>query len=58
MKILDRFPENSHPAIVYPAAVLKASTNPDAKAFLAYLQQVKAADVFRTAGFTVLAKIN
>ncbi|MCE6074877.1 molybdate ABC transporter substrate-binding protein [Agrobacterium vitis] len=58
VKILDRFPENSHPAIVYPAGVLKASTNPDAKAFLAYLQQGKASKVFRTAGFTVLTKIN
>jgi len=58
VRILDRFPETSHPPIVYPAAVLKSSANPQAKAFLAYLQAPKASEVFKAAGFTVLAKSN
>lgn len=58
VKIVDRFPETSHPPIVYPAAVLKSSTSPQAKSFLAYLKTAKAADVFKAAGFTVLAKSN
>ncbi|WP_321379473.1 molybdate ABC transporter substrate-binding protein [Rhizobium sp.] len=56
VKIVDRFPEDSHPAIVYPAALVKASKNPDAKAFLTYLQSGKSAQVFTDAGFTVLGK--
>jgi molybdate transport system substrate-binding protein len=56
VKIVDRFPEDSHPAIIYPAALVKASKNPDAKAFLSYLQSAKSAQVFAGAGFTVLGK--
>jgi len=55
VRILDRFPENSHPAIIYPAALLAASTNPDAGAFLSYLTSSKARSIFEAAGFTVLA---
>lgn len=56
VKIVDHFPQDSHPAIIYPAALVKASKNPDAKAFLDYLQTRKAAQVFVDAGFTVLGK--
>lgn len=58
VKILDRFPEESHPAIVYPAAVTTDSKNPEAAALLAYLQGGKAHAIFTAAGFTVLAKTN
>lgn len=58
VKIVDRFPESSHPAIVYPAALLKDSKNADAKAFLDYLQGARAQEIFTAAGFTVLAKTN
>ena len=59
VKVVDRFPESSHPAIVYPAAVLKEAKNADdAAAFLAYLQGAKAHQIFTDAGFTVLAKTN
>jgi molybdate transport system substrate-binding protein len=59
VKVVDRFPESSHPAIVYPAAVLKEAKNADdAAAFLAYLQGAKAHAIFTAAGFTVLAKTN
>jgi molybdate transport system substrate-binding protein len=56
VKIVDRFPQDSHPAIIYPAAVTKVSKNPEAKAFLTYLQSEKAAQIFTAAGFTVLGK--
>lgn len=58
VKILDRFPEASHPAIVYPAALTTDSANAEAAAFLAYLQGAKAHAIFTDAGFTVLAKTN
>jgi molybdate transport system substrate-binding protein len=56
VKIVDRFPQDSHPPIIYPADVVKTSKNPDAEAFMAYLQSAKAAQIFTAAGFTVLGK--
>lgn len=45
-------PEDSHSPIVYPAAVLKSSKNPDAaKAFLEFLAGPKARAVFERYGF-------
>ena len=38
VKILGTFPENTHPPIIYPIALTKESTNPDAQAFLNYLR--------------------
>ncbi|MCM2402946.1 molybdate ABC transporter substrate-binding protein [Rhizobium sp. S153] len=58
VKVVDRFPEDSHPEIVYPAALLKESKNADAKAFLEYLHGAKAQEIFTAAGFTVLSKTN
>jgi molybdate transport system substrate-binding protein len=49
------FPEDSHPPIVYPGAVIDESTHPEASAFLDYLSSPGAADVFRAQGFTILA---
>ncbi|MGV8840279.1 MAG: molybdate ABC transporter substrate-binding protein [Bauldia sp.] len=49
------FPEETHPPIVYPAAVLAGNANPDAIAFLEYLRSVTAQCVFLAQGFTVLA---
>jgi molybdate transport system substrate-binding protein len=54
VKIVDTFPADSHPAIVYPAAQLKGSKSPDAAAFLAYLGTAKATAAFEKQGFTVL----
>ncbi len=58
VKVVDRFPEESHPEIVYPAALVKESKNADAKAFLEYLHGEKARAIFTAAGFTVLSKTN
>ncbi len=45
-------PPNSHDPIVYPAAVLKNSKEPDAaKAFLAFLETPHALEIFKTYGF-------
>ena len=48
------FPEDSHPPIVYPAAVIISSKNPDAEAFVTYLSSPKAQEIFTAQGFTIL----
>jgi molybdate transport system substrate-binding protein len=58
VKIVDRFPEASHPAIVYPAALTSDGKNPRAAEFLAYLQGADAHAIFTAAGFSVLARTN
>jgi molybdate transport system substrate-binding protein len=52
--IIGTFPENSHPAIVYPVARLAGTTHPDADRFLAYLKSPEARPAFEAQGFTVL----
>ena len=52
VKTLGRFPENSHPPIVYPAATLTASTSPETRAFLDYLRTPQATARFQEHGFS------
>jgi molybdate transport system substrate-binding protein len=54
VKIIDAFPANTHPAIVYPIAMSASSANPDAAAFLAYLKSAKARPMFEKQGFTMI----
>jgi molybdate transport system substrate-binding protein len=54
VKVAGNFPENTHPPIIYPIALTATSTNPDAAAFLAYLESPKARPLFEKQGFTVL----
>ena len=54
VRVLDTFPEDTHPPIVYPAALVAASSNPDVAAFLDYLKSAAAQTVFEKLGFTVL----
>jgi molybdate transport system substrate-binding protein len=54
VRIVGAFPTGSHPPIVYPAALLATSTNPDAEAFVAYLKSPAARPFFEKQGFTVL----
>jgi molybdate transport system substrate-binding protein len=54
VRIVGLFPDGTHPKIVYPAAVVAASKNPDAARFLAYMSSPPAAAIFRKYGFTVL----
>lgn len=52
VRIVDTFPATSHPAIVYPAALVAPAT-PAAERVLAFLRTPVAASVFRRAGFAV-----
>ena len=52
--VVDAFPADSHPPILYPFAVTAVSSNPDAAAFLAYLSSQTAKRVFEAEGFQVL----
>ena len=55
VKVVATASADSHKAIVYPAAVIKASKNADAaKAFNAYLSSDAAKQVFKKYGFTTL----
>ena len=54
VKVLATFPADSHPPIVYPVAVTKDATNPDAAAFLTFLRGPEAKAAFEKQGFTVL----
>ena len=50
LRIAGVFPENSHPPIVYPAALTKTAS-PGAKAFLDFLSSAQARAIFEKAGF-------
>lgn len=52
--VIGTFPEDSHKPIVYPAATLASSTQPEAQALLDALSSEAAAAVFTAQGFTVL----
>ncbi len=54
VRIVGLFPDVTHPAIVYPAALLAASVGPQGAAFLAFLEGPRAAAIFRKYGFIVL----
>ena len=54
VRIVGLFPDSSHPPIVYPGAVVTASTNPDAAKFLGFLRSAEASAIFRKYGFIVL----
>ncbi|MGE0024042.1 MAG: molybdate ABC transporter substrate-binding protein [Hyphomicrobium sp.] len=54
VKVVDTFPADSHPPIVYPVALTASSANADAKEFLDFLSSPEATQVFEDQGFTVL----
>jgi len=54
VRIVDTFPEATHPPIVYAVALTAASSNADAAAFLDYLKSGAARTLFEKAGFTFL----
>jgi molybdate transport system substrate-binding protein len=53
VRIVDTFPEESYPQIVYPAAVMKGA-RPGAREFLAYLLSDEVQKVFRKHGFRAI----
>jgi molybdate transport system substrate-binding protein len=54
VRILGTFPEDTHPPIVYPAAVTAEAASPDAGAFLDFLKGETAGALFEAEGFTLL----
>jgi molybdate transport system substrate-binding protein len=56
VRIVGLFPDQSHPPIVYPAALVAGASDPDAAAFLGFLQSPEASAVFRKYGFAVLPR--
>jgi molybdate transport system substrate-binding protein len=55
VKIVDIFPEDTHPPIIYPIAVTAAAKNGDAAAaFVAYLKSASGQARFTKQGFTIL----
>ena len=55
VKIIDAFPDDTHPPIIYPIAVTAASKNPDAAlAFIGYLKSAEGQAAFTKQGFTIL----
>lgn len=54
VKIVDTFPADSHPPIVYPAAQIKTAKSSDAAAFLTFLRSPKAVAAFEKQGFSLL----
>ena len=55
VKIVARFPEDSHPPIIYPVA-LTANAKPDAVRYIAFMRSGLAKTIFETHGFTFLIK--
>ncbi|AXK72398.1 molybdate ABC transporter substrate-binding protein [Lysobacter sp. TY2-98] len=51
VRVVARFPPSTHPRIVYPAARVAASTNPQAAALVAWLCSPAGQAVFRKHGF-------
>ena len=51
VEIAGMFPESSHPPILYPVAIMAASTNPEAADYLAFLKSDVAEAVFQSNGF-------
>lgn len=54
--VIGIFPEDSHPAIIYPAGITASSQNPEAEAYLTFLRSDKARPFFEKQGFTVLPR--
>ena len=56
VKIAAVFPANTYPPIIYPAAILTASKNPEAAKFFAYMHSDATKPFFTKQGFAILSK--
>jgi molybdate transport system substrate-binding protein len=54
VQVVGTFPDNTHPPIIYPIAVVAASTNPGDSAYVAFLKSPTTRPIFEKQGFTVL----
>ena len=57
VRVVAKFPEDSHSPIIYPAAVTAEASSADAGAFMAFLRTETAEELFEKQGFTVLAPV-
>jgi molybdate transport system substrate-binding protein len=55
VKVLGTFPDDTHPPIIYPVAVLAQAKSADAQAFVNYLKTNAAKSLFEAQGFEVLS---
>jgi molybdate transport system substrate-binding protein len=55
VRVVGAFPDDSHPPILYPVALVTASSNPDAEAFFDFLKSPDAKPAYEKQGFTVVA---
>jgi molybdate transport system substrate-binding protein len=53
VRIITLFPEESHPPIVYPIAMLRDSAHPQALRLLEFLKGGSARAIFERHGFTL-----
>ena len=53
IKVVALFPEETHPPITYPVCIIKGKAGDDTKAFFEFLQSPKAAEIFKTYGFSI-----
>lgn len=53
VRVVGIFPQDSHPDIIYPAAIVTGQNSPEARAFMTFLQSNKAEAVFKSYGFSV-----
>jgi molybdate transport system substrate-binding protein len=51
VRIVGVFPANSHPEIIYPAALLTGGKSPAAEKYFAFLRSSEVAGIFRKHGF-------
>jgi molybdate transport system substrate-binding protein len=54
VQIVGSFPDNTHPPIIYPIAMVARSTNPASIGYVAFLKSPNARLIFEKQGFTVL----
>jgi molybdate transport system substrate-binding protein len=54
VEVVGAFPQDSHPPIVYPVAIVADSAHADAAAFFGLLSSDEAATIFERFGFTML----
>jgi molybdate transport system substrate-binding protein len=52
--VVGTFPPDSHPAILYPVAMIASSQNPDARAFFDFMRSDDAKSFYEKQGFTVV----
>jgi molybdate transport system substrate-binding protein len=53
VQVVGTFPDNTHPPIIYPIAVVAASTNAGDLGYLGFLKSSTARQIFEKQGFTV-----